>query len=58
MTKKLMALIALAGFAVASVAMAMTTTQAVKEQVDEAKVNAAIDARLHELLLKTEIEHR
>ncbi len=56
--KKMMALIALAGFAVASVAMAMTTTTAVQEQVDEAKVNAAIDARLHELLLKTEIEHR
>ena len=55
--KKMMALIALGAFAVASVAMAMTTTTTVVEQVDEAKVNAAIDARLHELLLKTQIEH-
>jgi len=55
--KKMMALIALAAFAVASVAMAMTTTSEVRETVDEAKVNAAIDARLHELLLKSQIEH-
>ena len=55
--KKMMALIALAAFAVASVAMAMTTTSDVRETVDEAKVNAAIDARLHELLLKSQIEH-
>ena len=55
--KKLMALVALGGLAVATMAMGMSTAGQIQESVDEAKLNAVIDARLHELLLKTQIEH-
>lgn len=56
--QKMMALVALAAFAVASVAFAMTTTTQVQETVDEAKVNQVIDSRLHELLLKADLSLR
>ena len=56
--QKMMALFALAAFAVASVAFAMTTTNQVQETVDEAKVNQVIDSRLHELLLKADMSLR
>ena len=56
--QKMMALIALAAFAVASVAMAMTTTRQVQETADEARVNQVIDSRLHELLLKADMSLR
>jgi hypothetical protein len=56
--QKMMALFALAAFAVASVAFAMTTTTQVQETVDDAKVNQVIDSRLHELLLKADMSLR
>ncbi len=56
--QKMMALFALAAFAVASVAFAMTTTTQVEETVDDAKVNQVIDSRLHELLLKADLSLR
>jgi hypothetical protein len=56
--QKMMALFALAAFAVASVAFAMTTTAQVQETVDQAKVNQVIDSRLHELLLKADMSLR
>ena len=56
--QKMMALVALAAFAVASMAFAMNTTSQVRETVDEAKVNQVIDSRLHELLLKADLSLR
>ncbi|MFT3842341.1 MAG: hypothetical protein QM723_35450 [Myxococcaceae bacterium] len=56
--QKMMALVALAAFAVASVAFAMNTTQQVRDTVDDAKVNQVIDSRLHELLLKADMSLR
>ncbi len=56
--QKMMALVALAAFAVASVAFAMNTSTQVQETVDDAKVNQVIDSRLHELLLKADLSLR
>lgn len=53
--KKLMAVVAFAALAVASVAVARTVTD---QGVDEARVQAQIDARLHQMLLKVQRERQ
>ena len=50
--------VAVAGFAVVAVSMAAAamTTQEASERADEAKVQAAIDGRLHDLLVQMRMQ--
>ncbi len=50
--KKLLAVMALAAVVVGSVSMTTSVSVATDEKVDEARVLAQIDARLHAVLLK------
>jgi|CXWL01.1.fsa_nt_gi hypothetical protein len=49
--KKSLALVGLAALVLGSVSMAMSSSAPVSEKVDEARVQAQIDARLHAVLL-------
>lgn len=50
--KKSLAMVALAAMVLGSVSMAMSSPAPVTEKVDEARVQAQIDARLHAVLLE------
>jgi hypothetical protein len=55
MKAKLVAVMAMAAVAVSMASMAMSSQEAgreTREEVDEAKVQAAIDGRLHDLLVQ------
>jgi hypothetical protein len=55
MKAKLVAVTVMAAVAVSMAAMAMTNRQT-REVVDEAKVQAAIDSRLHDLLVQMRMQ--
>ena len=52
--KKLIAMLAVGGVVLSGVAMGMSS----QSQVDDAQVQAKIDARLHDLLVKARIERQ
>jgi hypothetical protein len=55
MKAKLVAVTVMAAVAVSMAAMAMSNRQT-REEVDEAKVQAAIDSRLHDLLVQMRMQ--
>ena len=55
--KKMIAVMAFGALAVGSIAMARPAVKSSEEGVDQAQVDAKIDARLHDLLIVARLRH-